>query len=160
MDKDGDGSVSSKEFQEGIDKLLHGGVSKEEFMKSVDKDGDGVISPEEQREALKASGAISADASPEEIEQILKGMDKDGDGIVSPEELQSGIAKSVPISISEFKRRVNKKYSTPQQAFDAFDTDKDGKLSLEELVQAGSGLDPPVKPEDVAELFKNIDKNG
>merc|ERR1719265_863044 len=130
--------------------------------KAMDKDGDGKLSPEEEQEVLKASGAIPADATPEEAEKMLKEMDADGDGKVSPEELQKGVAERVPISIPEFKERAKKKHGTPQAVFDAFDTNpKDGKISPEEFAEACKALVPPVSPtKDAPELFKNIDKNG
>merc|ERR1719161_2169494 len=109
-------------------------------------------------------------------------MDKDGDGKVSADELHEGTggaamdeargykhpaaagdgdAGAGGITVPEFKDRAKKKYGSPQEAFDAFDTNpKDGKISPEELAAGGATLEPPVTPEEAKTLFKPIDENG
>merc|ERR1719473_2417576 len=106
--------------------------------KAMDADGDGVVSPEELEAGLEKAGA-----SPEEAKELAKALDKDGDGKVSADELHEGTGgdemddikgierPSGPgVTVPEFKERCKKKFGTPQEAFDAMDTNpKDGKLS-------------------------------
>merc|ERR1719160_1232998 len=143
MDEDGDGKVSAEELKKGLKKAGASDEEAEKFAKEMDKDGDGKVDADELHE-----GTGGAD------------MDKER-GYKHPGAAGDGAAGAGGITVPEFKDRAKKKYGSPQEAFDAFDTNpKDGKISPEELAAGGATLDPPVTPAEAAPLFKPIDENG
>jgi Ca2+-binding EF-hand superfamily protein len=135
------------------------GTPKAAF-EAMDTNGDGKISPEEWKAACEKLGM-----TPEHAEAAWKLLDANGDGAITPEEFFAGTGKdgfpfefAIPSALPDFNRKAQKEFGTPQQAFEAMDTDGDGKISREEWAAGCAKLG--MSPEDTEQAFKELDKNG
>lgn len=119
LDKDNDGAVSQEEAKAGARPGDSPGKGKgQEFFARADKNND---------------GKISKDEVPAEAWKRMGKHDKDKDGAVSKEELRAGFAAAMG---GKGKGRNAAGVSTAGGAdaiFTKMDTDKDGKLSSEEV---------------------------
>merc|ERR1719316_1351697 len=65
------------------------------------------------------------------------------------------------VDVPYFSKKTKAKYESAENAFDAFDiSEKDGKITLEELVTGAKSLKPPLEETQVKELFQKLNKNG
>jgi Ca2+-binding EF-hand superfamily protein len=103
-----------------------------EKFNEFDSDKDGKISLDE----FMASG-------PNRSEEGFKVIDTDGDGFVSQEEFEEAIMK---------KKWQKHRKSKLLEEFNEFDSDKDGKISLDEFMASG--------PNRSEEGFKVVDTDG
>lgn len=113
---------------------------KQQFM-SIDKDGNGVIT---MAELAQAVGCIGHGVMTEEVLQMLQGVDVDGDGLIDyPEFLAATVRRNV---VNKQEHLIN--------AFNYFDTRKQGVITKADLVQF-------MKSEEQAEeILNEIDING
>merc|ERR1719350_1941233 len=92
---------------------------------NLDTNGDGMLSPEEVREGLTRQNMTV----PAALEDLLKHIDSDGSGAIDYSEF---IAATID-------RKTYMKRSVLWSAFQTFDSDGDGKITRDELMQVLSG---------------------
>ncbi|XP_047157387.1 calmodulin-like protein 3 [Vigna umbellata] len=121
-------------------KVEHGSSRKKEELERVfstfDKNGDGFVTKQELRESLRNIGILMTD---KEVDDIVVKYDSNGDGLI------------------DFEEFINLK-----EAFDVFDKDNDGVISVEELalVLTSLGLKEGKKSEECREMIKKVDMDG
>ena len=156
LDLDGDGTLSSDEYENLIEQLgLKNALSSEDFFTKYDTDEDGEITAEELR-AVNGEKRMPPPPPPVlEEDESDKGfstaVDTDGDGYISTEEYEafvSGLDTEESLSSEDF--------------FALYDTDNDGKISAEEVRSGiekakGTPPEPPVQglPYDI-----DLDEDG
>jgi calcium-dependent protein kinase len=95
-----------------------------EVFRSIDKNGDGVLSPQELKDALNNFLGISTNA-----ENLIKKIDADGNGDINYSEF---LAAAIDWEKELSKERL-------QSAFNLFDKDSNGSISVKELTEALGG---------------------
>lgn len=131
MDKNGDGKLQPKEFEEGCKAMDIPPEQAAKLFPQIDKDQSGDIDLEEWGEAMGMNKDDLRHAIFDKLgkpEDALKKMDTDGDGVVSPEEMKEGL-KAAGLTPEEAEAMMKE-----------MDTDGDGKLSPEEFLK-GAGAD-------------------
>ncbi|KAH7556962.1 hypothetical protein ACOSP7_026287 [Xanthoceras sorbifolium] len=118
-----------------------------------DKNGDGKISGDELKDILRALGSKP---SPEEVRRIMEEIDKDGDGYIDLDEFTEfhsssggGGGSAVEGSVKELK-----------DAFDLFDVDKNGVISVAELHSVLKNLGEKCSMKDCAKMISQVDTDG
>jgi calcium-dependent protein kinase len=126
-------------------------VNKEETQKladtfrDLDKNGDGKLSREELMGGYVTIGA----AGSAEVERIMREVDSDGSGYIDYTEFVMATMQQETV--------LNRNYL--EAAFSAFDQDKSGKISMEEL-RALLGADIETKNSLWEELIRGADLDG
>ncbi|KAJ7976690.1 Calcium-binding protein [Quillaja saponaria] len=117
--------------------------------KLIDRDNDGVISRKELEALLTRLGAEPP--SQEEVTMMLSEVDRDGGGIISVEALMSCVGSACgPACDSELR-----------EVFEFFDTDRDGKISAEELFRVFTAIgDERCTLDECRRMIDGVDKNG
>merc|ERR1719309_266136 len=151
-DRDGDGQIDFPEFAlimipsapERISKLkkkFNNKTAVESAFKSFDTNNDGAIDSKELNAGLKKTGISLTD---QEIETIFAVADVDGDGQIDMGEFSKllGVggcsAPNTGVNMSATVAKFRGLYKTIDQvrtAFDQYDVDKDGSISMQELQQ-------------------------
>lgn len=114
-----------------------------------DKNGDGKISADELKDIISA---LSSKTSPEEVERVMQEIDKDGDGYIDFDEFvefHMGGASSSGDGSKELK-----------DAFDLFDVDKNGLISVQELHSVLRKLGEKCSKNDCEKMIKKVDADG
>ncbi|KAJ0099206.1 calcium-binding protein CML24-like [Pistacia vera] len=114
-----------------------------------DKNGDGRISTDELKDILRALGSKT---SPEEVQRVMQEIDKDGDGYIDFDEFvefHSGGASAGGDGSKELK-----------DAFDLFDVDKNGLISVGELHSVLKKLGEKCSMSDCTKMIKQVDADG
>lgn len=148
LDKDGNGSISSKEWGKGIGaswkkmSKFFGGCTKEEVgkaFKTLDLDGSGDLTWEEFEGAiagmdssLRLASALASAEGFAELKGLFTTLDKDGDGRVTGKEWGSAVSKNKGIMGKYFG---GKNLKAIGQAFKRIDADGSGDLTWEEFVE-------------------------
>ncbi|XVF34606.1 hypothetical protein REPUB_Repub18cG0073400 [Reevesia pubescens] len=132
---------------------------------TFDKNGDGFITKQELRESLKNIGLFMTE---NEVEEMVVKVDANGDGLIDFDEFcilcqamdgqggrrgEDGINGVVEEGDGEEELK---------DAFDVFDKDKDGLISVEELgsVLCSLGLKEGNKTEDCKAMIRKVDMDG
>ena len=105
FDKNGDGRISRDEAREGSDRMFS----------EIDTNKDGFISQEEMQAHHKTMHDEFREGMREKMRDHWKSADKDGDGALSRAEVEAASMKRL------------------SRDFDKIDTNKDGKLSEDEM---------------------------
>nr|AFK42347.1 unknown [Medicago truncatula] len=119
----------------------------------IDRDNDGVVSREELEAVLTRLGARPP--TPEEIALMLSEVDSDGKGCISVETIMNRVGSgsssgSDPNPEEELR-----------EAFEVFDTDRDGRISAEELLRVFRAIgDERCALEECKRMIAGVDKNG
>lgn len=124
---------------------------------TFDKNGDGFITKQELRESLKNIRIFSTE---KEVEEMVVKVDANGDGLIDFDEFcilcqaMDGHDQKEEGDIVETGEL--------KEAFDVFDKDKDGLISVEELgsVLCSLGLKEGNKMENCKEMIKKVDMDG
>ncbi|VVA23958.1 PREDICTED: probable calcium-binding [Prunus dulcis] len=117
--------------------------------KLIDRDNDGVVSIKELEALLSRLGADPP--SQEEVMLMLSEVDREGNGSISLEALLKRVGPVCgPAADSELR-----------DAFEVFDSDHDGKISAEELLNVFTAIgDDRCTLEDCRRMIAGVDKNG
>ncbi|KAK2986714.1 hypothetical protein RJ640_010939 [Escallonia rubra] len=111
-----------------------------------DADGDGKISAAELGAILAALGS---EASPEELQRTMSEIDTDGDGFIDLKEF------------SDFHRGGDDVASKDlRDAFDLYDSDRNGKISASELHAVLKNLGEKCTLQDCRRMISSVDADG
>lgn len=115
----------------------------------LDKDGDGALTADEMQEALMKDRLSQV---PTDLHQIVADVDWDRSGAIDYTEFLAAI----------LDRSMYLKEPVCLSAFQTFDRDGDGKISVEELqyVLSGGGKEHHCTGESMATLLQHVDRNG
>jgi calmodulin len=155
------------------------GVDIREAFRAFDANGDGFISPQEFKHAISQ---LKIGASEEEVAWLVARLDINADGMVSYEEFLAnhfhaardpGVANVGTAFVEHFSShdaaaqslwqrvaRVFKERGVPlRQAFALFDSDGDGIISRQDLLEAFKLMRLGLSDSDVDRMMRDIDAN-
>ncbi|XP_043725020.1 calmodulin-like protein 7 [Telopea speciosissima] len=155
-------STSTKE--EKKNEREHDKVELERVFATFDKNGDGFITKQELGESLKNMGLFTTD---EEVASMVAGLDVNGDGLIDLDEFcelydsmeKSGGNKNDEMEKEEWNDDMDKDL---REAFDVFDGNGDGLITVEELglVLSSMGLKKGLGIQDCKEMIRMVDMDG
>jgi len=126
LDKDGSGTISYEEFEEGMLQMKDLKISKQrikEMFGELDVKATGEIRFDELLNAAVHDYLVSSD---ERLYQAFRELDEDDDGIILVEQLKTKLKETDPYG----------QYSEMLKMIDDADLDKDGKINYEEFLRA------------------------
>lgn len=136
---------------------------------TFDKDGDGFITKKELRESLKNLRLMVTDM---EAEEMVAKVDANGDGLIEFDEFCMLYEAMMGADREEKGGAGDREVGGGgvgadegddlKEAFDVFDKDKDGLISVEELglVLSALGLNEGNKIENCKEMIRKVDMDG
>ena len=143
---------TSKFYQIVLTYLSYNFADKEHLQKlrnifyKIDSNMDGKLSKEELYKAYKEAGI---DITKQELNKIIKFMDFDGNGYIEYEEFIR-----VTLPKEQLFTDINLK-----NAFDMFDKDKNGTISMDEIIEV-IGIDKELDKNAIEELKKEVSYDG
>ncbi|XWS70731.1 hypothetical protein CRYUN_Cryun03dG0073000 [Craigia yunnanensis] len=163
-------AVSSKTITQVISTKERSDSNKVELKRvfsTFDKNGDGFITKQELKESLKN---IRLFMTEKEVEEMVVKVDANGDGLIDFDEFCI-LCQAIDGHHEEGVRRGEDGNGVAEEgdvegelkeAFDVFDKDKDGLISVEELgsVLCSLGLQEGNKMEDCKEMIRKVDMDG
>lgn len=131
---------------------------------TFDKNGDGFITRQELQESLRNIGMF---VPAKEVEEIVESLDSNRDGLIDLGEFK-GLFELVKKGDKEEGKGVEDQDEDEEgdlkEAFDVFDGDKDGLITVEELglVLSSMGLinEGSKREEDCREMIRKVDVDG
>ncbi|MCL7047440.1 hypothetical protein MKW94_028304 [Papaver nudicaule] len=139
----------------------------ERVFATFDKNGDGFITKQELGESLNNMGLFSDEI---EVGSMVAKLDVNGDGLIDIDEFcelyDSIMGKKKRDKISEEEEEDDgddlDEEEVMKEAFDVFDGDKDGLISVEELgvVLKSLGLKQGMRVEECKEMIRKVDMDG
>lgn len=128
-----------------------------EAFKLIDRDNDGIVSRKELEALLcrLAGGGVGvgSSTSQEVVATMLSEVDSDGEGCISVEALMSRVSTAAscePAGDSDLR-----------EVFDFFDTDRDGRITAEELYSFFKSIgDDRCTLDDCRRMIDGVDRNG
>ncbi|KAI3445991.1 hypothetical protein Pfo_002656 [Paulownia fortunei] len=112
-----------------------------------DTNKDGKISPDEYKAILKGLGKVNLVTK--EVQKIFEVADLDGDGFIDFSEFVEVHKKGGGVKTVDLHR-----------AFQAFDKDKDGKISVREVYELLQKLGERCSLQDCQKMVRAVDSNG
>ncbi|KAI3973926.1 hypothetical protein MKX01_030502 [Papaver californicum] len=144
----------------------HGKMELERVFATFDKNGDGFITKQELGESLKNIGLFSDEI---EVDSMVAKLDVNGDGLIDIDEfcelydsIMGKKKKREKIGEEEEEEDDDDEEEVMKEAFDVFDGDKDGLISVEELgiVLKSLGIKQGMKVEECKEMIRKVDMDG
>ncbi|XP_052086194.1 uncharacterized protein LOC127723558 isoform X2 [Mytilus californianus] len=90
-----------------------------------------------------------------QAKKMIREVDRNGDGFIDYKEFETIMSKnSKPICLIDYEDEVLR------QAFDSFDVDKNGEITIEELIMVLQSLGTETAEMDASEMLKEADLNG
>lgn len=128
---------------------------------TFDKNGDGYITNEELRESLKNVGMVMTE---KDIQEMVEKLDRNGDGLLDFNEFCDLFESIVSREGGEDGKGEGGEEEEVdlKEAFDVFDGDKNGLITVEELglILSSLGLKEGKKIEDCKEMIRKVDMDG
>ncbi|XVF48054.1 hypothetical protein PTKIN_Ptkin03bG0160000 [Pterospermum kingtungense] len=157
-------SPSSSAVQSSVEERSDSNkVELKRVFATFDKNGDGFITKQELRESLKN---IRLFMTEKEVEEMVMKVDANGDGLIDFDEFcilcqamdghqKEGARVEGVVDEGDVEEEL-------KEAFDVFDKDKDGLISVEELgsVLCSLGLKEGNKMEDCKAMIRKVDMDG
>ncbi|XP_008807043.1 calmodulin-like protein 7 [Phoenix dactylifera] len=155
-----------------VNKVIFDKPDLETIFATFDKDGDGFITAKELEESLKKLGLFS---TRNEITSMMERVDTNGDGLVDIEEFRElydsiGRGRGLGRGGEDGDERGERSGEVEEeeeemelrQAFDVFDENGDGLITVEELglVLASLGLKRGATVEDCRDMIRKVDLDG
>ena len=112
-----------------------------------DQDGDGTITLNELRTVMQSLGQNPTD---QELEDMINEVDNDGNNEIDFEEFLTLMARNMQ-DLDEEK--------VIKQGFSVFDTDEDGKITLDDLRRVMESLGEQLNENQLVEIIKELDSN-
>ena len=130
-------------------------ASLKKLFTDFDRDGDGLITLEEIKMTMLDFGK---DVPQTELSSIFEKMDRNKDQRIDFKEF-SDLVVALEKQYGKLRTQKNNKGLTVQNTFEAFDKDKDGLVTLDEirahLLEIGKGI----SENELKDLFNKADKN-
>ncbi|XP_056162276.1 probable calcium-binding protein CML17 [Syzygium oleosum] len=125
---------------------------------TFDRNGDGHITREELRESLRGLRISVSDA---EVEEAVTGSDANGDGRIDLDEF-CGLLESMSAVEKAGGGGDGDGEAELKEAFDVFDRDGDGVITVEELgrVLSSLGMSEGKRAEACEEMIRKVDVDG
>eukprot|EP00949_MAST-11_sp_MAST-11-sp1_P001770 g1770.t1 len=118
-----------------------------EAFRLFDKDGGGSIDVDELKEAMEALGQSPDD---EELQSMVDEVDEDGSGEIEFEEFLVLMTKQI---------EATDEIRSLEEAFDEWDDDHDGRLSVEQLRHIFAALPEKPDEDEIEELLDVADSD-
>ena len=125
--------------------------------KAFDSNGDGKIT---RTEFINAFKAMSLGLSPADVDRMFKYFDTNNSGSIDYHSFcfrMEDAPQWVETSLVQVRQRIAEKNLNLRQAFGAFDTDKNGMISLSEFRQTFAQMQFGLSEGQVDDLFKHFD---
>ncbi|XP_021899249.1 calmodulin-like protein 2 [Carica papaya] len=124
---------------------------------TFDKNGDGFITKQELRESMKSMRMSMTET---EVEEMVSKLDSNGDGLIDFEEFCLVYDDGSHGEMGE--EGGGEETGELKEAFDVFDKDRDGLISVDELgsVLFALGLQEGKRVEDCREMIRKVDVDG
>ncbi|XP_042501076.1 calcium-binding protein CML24-like [Macadamia integrifolia] len=138
-------SLKSSVYLEDMEEL-------ERVFNRFDANSDGKISSTELGNVLNALGSES---SPEEIQRMMTEIDTDGDGYIDLKEFTDfhrGVSNGGGDNVDEMKEL--------KDAFDLYDKDQNGLISVSELHLVLKSLGEKCSVHDCSKMISSVDADG
>ncbi|GAB4832827.1 hypothetical protein Ancab_006842 [Ancistrocladus abbreviatus] len=145
-------------------------VELKQVFDTFDKNGDGFITKQELRESLKNVGFLMDE---KEVDDMVERLDFNGDGLVDFSEFcemseskkarkgyrEKGINEE---EVEDAEEEDEAEEEELKEAFDVFDGDRNGLITVEELglVLSSLGLKQGKRVEDCKEMIRKVDIDG
>ncbi|CAI0542799.1 unnamed protein product [Linum tenue] len=125
---------------------------------TFDKNGDGFITKQELKESLKN---IRISVTEAEAEEMVAKVDSNGDGLIDFEEFKI-LCRTMGGAGEGEARAGGFGGDELRDAFEVFDRDRDGLITVEELgsVLSSLGLKEGKRMEDCKEMIRKVDADG
>lgn len=128
---------------------------------TFDKNGDGFITKQELRESMKS---MRMSITETEAEEMVNKLDSNGDGLIDFEEFGTVYGEADDVGSYREMRGGEEGEETGElkEAFDVFDKDRDGLISVDELgsVLFSLGLQEGKRVEECREMIRKVDVDG
>ncbi|KAI3446890.1 hypothetical protein Pfo_003555 [Paulownia fortunei] len=128
---------------------------------TFDKNNDGYITKHELRESLKN---IGISAGERDVADMVEKVDSNGDGLIDFDEFVELFDSMISGGGNEGRRGQEEGHEEGdlKEAFDVFDGNKDGLITVEELglVLSSLGFTEGKKLEDCKEMIRKVDMDG
>jgi len=131
-----------------------------EAFKMFDEDKNGSISAREVKHVLRKLGQKPTS---EEVKDIVNELDVNQDGCIQFDEfIASMVRRNSHSTAGGSDGRAQEEHENLKAAFNVFDTDKNGRIDLQELKHLLKTLGEEVNDEELAEMMAvaDLDNNG
>ncbi|KAA8522992.1 hypothetical protein F0562_009415 [Nyssa sinensis] len=139
--------------------VLHKKAELRSVFATFDKNNDGFITKKELRESVKNIGILMTE---KEVSEMVEKVDCNGDGLIDLDEFCELFESMVNREEDGGEEGEGEGEGELKEAFDVFDGDKDGLITVEELrlVLSSLGLKEGKRMENCREMIKKADMDG
>ncbi|KAJ0983826.1 hypothetical protein J5N97_002182 [Dioscorea zingiberensis] len=146
--------VPLEKEKEVVDVVLVEKTDLEKVFSMFDEDGDGFVTLPELRESLRRLGLLSTE---KEVVSMMERVDASGDGLIDLNEFQKLYESIVRNTSTGSDQEEDMEM---KEAFDVYDRDGDGLITVEELALVLSSLGLAGRVEDCKDMIRKVDLDG